>query len=371
MSKRFVAILLIGLLLTFALAACGAKAAQAPEATPAAETQLTPITVGLVTAIGGIEEKFYTALAWKGVQEAGNLFTIEASYKESANESDYAKYLDEFLSEKTDLIIAIGEEMSQAVAAAAKANPNDQFAIVDAESNAPNVRGVTFDVVAPSYMAGYLAGGMSQTGVVCVYGVQDSQGVTDYMTGFVNGADYYRRQNGVDLKILGWDVYEQKGMLLNNLANEEVGYHMAGDFFDQGCDVIFAVAKDAARGSAKAAQDEGKMFIGATVDWYDVFPEYGNVVLTSVMKNTDKAVFDNIVAYGAGSFKGGENYVGTLENNGVGLAPYHQFDDKVPQRMQEEIKQVRDNILTGHLRPAEPWIYDENNPPASEEGKKD
>ncbi len=370
MQKKFFITVMIGLLLAIAVAACGGTAAPAPTPTPIPEAQLNPITVGLVTAIGGVKEKFYSALAWKGIQEAENLFTIEASYKESSSETDYARLLDEFATEGTDLTIVVGKEMSQAVANAAKSHPDAAYAIVDSEANAPNVRGITFDIIPSSYMAGYLAGGMSQTDVVCVYGSEDTENVTDYMTGFYNGADYYRRQNGIDLKILGWDVYEKKGVLLNESATEEAGRHVAGDFFDRGCDVIFAVAQDAAKGSAQAAQEEGKMFIGATVDWYVAFPEYGNVILTSVMKRTDKAVFDNIVAYAAGSFQGGENYVGTLENLGVDLAPYHQFDDKVPQKMQEEINQVRNNILTGHLRPAEPWIYDENNPPASEEGEQ-
>lgn len=367
MSKRHLIILMIVALLALTLTACGAKNAPAPEVTPIPEAQIQSITVGLVTAIGGIEEKFYSALAWKGIQEAKNLFTIEASYKESASEADYAKLLNDFAA-NTDLTIAVGREMDEAVAQTAQAHPDASFVLVDAESNAPNVRGVTFDVIPPSYLAGYLAAGMSKTGVVCTYGAADTEGVTDYMTGFVNGADYYRRQNGVNLKILGWDVYDQTGILLNDQATAEAGHHVAGDFFDQGCDVIFAVAKDAASGSARAAQEESKMFIGATVDWYDVFPEYGNVTLTSVMKNTDKAVLDNVVAYAAGSFKDEKNYEGTLENGGVSLAPYHQFEEQIPQKMRGEIKQVENNILTGHLEPALPWIYDENNPPASEEG---
>jgi basic membrane protein A len=366
MSKRLFIILLVGLLLIVAVAACGAKATPEPESAPVSEAQLNPITVGLVTAIGGVEEKFYSALAWKGVQEAKNLFTIEASYKESNSEADYAKLLGDFASANTDLTIAAGPEMAQAVAEAAKAHPDASFAIVDAESSAPNVSGLTFDIISPSYLAGYLAGGMSQTGVVCVYGVGDSEDVTGAMTGFVNGADYYRRQNGVNMEILGWDVYEKTGMLLNDNANEDAGYHIAGDFFDRDCDVLFAVAKDAGKGSAKAAQDEGKMFIGATVDWQVAFPEYGNAILTSVMKNTDKAVFDTTVAYAAGSFEGGKNYVGTLENNGVGLAPYHQFEDKVSPQIREDLNRVKLNILTGHLKPESPWTFGENNQPEAE-----
>jgi len=366
MSKRFFVILLVGSLLIVTLAACATSATPEMEPTSPPAVELEPVTVGLVTAIGGIEEEFYSALAWKGIEEAKNLVPLEASYKESDSEADYAKYLDQFASDKTDLIITVGEEMQDALGEAAKANPDTSFMIVDAESNAPNVRGVTFDVIPPSYMAGYLAGGMSKTGVVCTFGAEDSEAYTDYMTGFVNGADYYRRQNGVNLEILGWDVYDKTGIFLSDKTSEEEAYQVTKDFIDKDCDVILAAAKEAGKGSAKAAQEANIMFIGATVDWYEAFPEYGNVVLTSVMKKTDQAVFDGILAFAAGSLATGENYKGTLENGGVALAPYHQFETKVPQGMQAEIKQVGENILTGHLRPAEPWIYDQNNPPTPE-----
>ena len=367
MSKRQFFILLIGLLaLMLAMAACGSQATPEVEPTPLPETQIETTTVGLVTAVGGVDEVFYTAQAWQGIQEAQNLFPIEASYKESASEADFAKNLNEYVSENTDLIIAVGKEMADAVADVAKAQPDANFAIVDAEFNAPNVRGITFDVVSPSYLAGYLAGGMSQTHVVCTYGEANTEYFSDYMTGFVNGADYYRRQNGVDLKILGWDVYTKEGVFLSSEASEDEGYQVAKDFFAENCDVIFAVARDAAKGSARAAQEQGKMFIGATVDWYEAFPEYGNVTLTSVMEKTDKAVFDTILSSVAGSFEGGDNYLGTMANGGVDLAPYHQFDEKVPQGMKEEINQVRDNILNGHLRPAEPWIYGTPTPDGSQ-----
>ncbi len=366
MSKRTIAIIIIVMLLTVAVAACGAKNAPESEAAPAPAAQLNPITVGLVTAVGGIEEKFYSALAWKGVQQAENLFTIDAAYKESATEGDYAKMLDAFASD-VDLTVALGEEMSTAVKEAAAAHPDANFLIIDAESNASNVRGATFEVASPSFLAGYLAAGMSKTGVVCTYGASDEEAITEYMTGFFNGADYYRRQKGANIDILGWDVYEKSGVFLEDANSEDEGYAVAKDFFDQKCDVLFAAARDAAKGSARAAQQQGALFIGATVDWYEVFPEYGNVTLTSVMKNTEKAVYDNIVAYAAGSFQGGENYIGSLENNGVMLAPYHQFEEKVPKKMQDEIIQVKNNILTGHLEPELPWIYDENNPPPAEE----
>lgn len=370
MSKRHTIIILVGLLsLMLVLSACNAPAAPETESTPIPEVKPTPVTVGLVTAVGGIDEVFYTALAWKGVREAQNLVPIEASYKESASEEDFTKNLEAFASENTDLIIAIGDEMADAVTDTAKSHPDAHFAIVDAESTASNVRGILFDVIAPSYLAGYLAGGMSQTHVVCTYGEVNEKAITNYMTGFFNGADYYRRQNGVDLEILGWDVNSKEGVFLGDGATEEEGYQTAKDFFAKDCDVIFAVAEDAAKGSARAAQEENRMFIGATVDWYVAFPAYGNVTLTSVMKKTDKAVFDTILSSVAGSFEGGSNYLGSLANNAVDLAPYHQFNEKVPQGLQAEINQVRDNILTGHLRPAEPWIYDQNNPPTTEEGK--
>jgi len=370
MSKRLLMILLVGLLLLVAISACAPPAMPETEATSAPAVELKPITVGLVTAINGIDEEFYSALAWKGIQEAQNLVPVKAEYAESQSETDYVKNLEQFVSKNTDLTISLGEEMADAVSQVASANPDASFVLIDQESTDPNVLGITFDVIPPSYMAGYLAGGMSKTGVVCIFGAEDTESITDYMTGFYNGADYYRRQNGVNLEILGWDVYSKEGTFLSDKSSEEEAYQITKDFFDKDCDVIFAVAKEAAQGSAKAAQEENKMFIGSHVDWYEAFPEYGNVILTSVMKKTDQVVFDSILSYAAGSFKGGETYEGTLQNNGVAMAPYHKFVTIVPQGMQEEINQVKENILTGHLRPAEPWIYEKTTPTA-EEGSKE
>ena len=104
------------------------------------------------------------------------------------------------------------------------------------------------------------------------------------------------------------------------------------------------------------------MFIGAIVDWYEVFPEYGNVVLTSVVKQTERAVFNTVAAKSGGSFKGGQDYVADLSNEGVALAPYHLFESKVGQGLKAEVNQVRENIQIGLLHPEEPWLYHQNNP---------
>jgi len=363
MSKNMMLFFIAGLAL---LLLAGCAQSQAPSSSPPTQTpeaiSTESFNVGLVTAMGGIEEKFFTRLAWKGIQKAGNLFPIETSYQESVSEEDFARGIDALVDQGADLIITLGAEAADATGAAAKANPDVKFAIVDAPSNAPNVRGIRFDVVGVSYMAGYLAGGMSNTGVVCTYGAANTPAVTDFMTGFVHGADYYRRQNGVDLAILGWDVYTKEGVFLQDATSEDEGYQMAQDFFAQDCDIIFAVARDAAKGSARAAQERNRMFIGVIVDWYEAFPEYGNVVLTSVMKNTDQAVFDTVAAVAGGSFRGGEDYLGDLNNNGVALAPYHRFESAVGQGLKAEVNQVRDNILVGLLRPSEPWIYEKNAP---------
>jgi basic membrane protein A len=363
MSKQRALLILFGLTLLLLLAGCSTSEAQ-PVVTPTPPPGFTPepISVGLVTAVGGIEEKFFTSLAWEGVQRARNLLPIEAAYVESASEEDFARGIDTLLNKDTDLIITVGREMAEVTEAAARAHPDVRFAIVDAPSTAPNMRGITFDVVGVSYMAGYLAGGMSQTGVVCTFGEEDVEGVTDFMTGFVNGADYYRRQNGVDLTILGWDVNTREGVFLDQRTSTEEAYRVTQAFFDQGCDVVFAAARDAGQGSARAAQEANRMFIGAVVDWYEAFPEYGNVVLTSVMKKTDDAVFATVAALAGGSFAGGEDFVASLGNDGVALAPYHLFESRVGQGLKEEVNQVRENILLGLLHPDEPWLYHQDNP---------
>ena len=305
--------------------------------------------VGMVTDLGGIDDKSFNQTAWKGVLDAMKKLPVDGVFLESQQQTDYEKNLNEFISQGKDLIITVGFLLGDATRQAAEANPDQKFAIVDYPSEAPNIRGLLFNVAEPSFLAGYLAAGMSETGVVCTYGGINIPPVVEFMKAFQKGVEYYNAQKGADVSLLGWDNATQDGAFTGNFESTDDGRRFAENFFDEGCDVIFPVAGPVGLGSAAAAKDRGLMMIGVDTDQYVSAPEFGEVFVSSVLKNMDKAVYDTIKSLTRGAFKGGENYIGTLKNGGVGLASFHDYEDKVPDDLKAELEEITNMIASGEL----------------------
>jgi basic membrane protein A len=321
--------------------------APAEEEKPEAEAKT--FTVGMVSDLGGIDDKSFNQTAWKGIEDAMKDLPVEGVFLESQQQTDYEKNINEFISQKKDLIITVGFMLGDATKKAAEANPDAKFAIVDYPSEAPNIRGLLFNVAEPSFLAGYLAAGVSETGVVCTYGGINIPPVVEFMAAFQNGVNYYNEKNGADVTLLGWDNEAQDGAFTGNFESTDDGRRFAENFFDEGCDVIFPVAGPVGLGSAAAAKDRGMMMIGVDTDQYISAPEFGSVLFTSVLKNMDKAVYDTIADLINGKFEGGENYLGTLANGGVGLAPYHDFEDKVSDELKADIESLIQDIIDGKV----------------------
>ena len=308
-----------------------------------------PVTVGLVSDVGGIDDKSFNQTAWKGVEDAIAGLGIDGVFLESQQQTDYEKNINEFLSQNKDLIVTVGFLLGDATKSAADANPDAKFAIVDSPSSAPNVRGLTFDTAQATFLAGYVAAGMTETGTVCTFGGINIPSVTDFMVGFQNGIDYYNQQKGATVQLLGWDNATNDGAFTGNFESTDDGRRFAENFFDEGCDIIMPVAGPVGLGSAAAAQERGLKLIGVDTDQFISAPEFADVWLTSAQKNMDKAVYDTIETVVNGTFEGGSDYVGTLDNEGVGLAPFHNFDGQVPADLKSELDQLRTEIVAGNV----------------------
>ena len=309
------------------------------------------LMIGQVTDVGGIDDKSFNQTAWKGLQDAISELGVQGVFLESQQQTDYEKNINEFLSQNKDLIITVGFLLADATKAAADANPDAKFAIIDSPSNAPNIKGLLFDVAQPSFLAGYLAAGMSETGTVCTYGGLNIPPVAEFMIGFQNGVDYFNAQKGAEVALLGWDNAEQDGAFTGNFESTDDGRRFAENFFDEGCDVIFPVAGPVGLGSAAAAKDRELMMIGVDTDQFVSAPEFEDVFLSSVLKNMDKSVFDTVKALQDGTLTLGDDYLGTLANGGVGLGPFHNFDSKVSDELKAELEQVQQDIIDGKIDP--------------------
>lgn len=344
MKKSMLTLLTVLILGSLLLAACGGTATQ---------TQATKkIKVCQITDTGGIDDKSFNATAWKGVQDAMTKLGVDGKYLESKEVADYEKNLNAFVAEKCDLIITVGFLIGDATKAAAEANPDLKFSIVDYSYDPAisNVVGQIFNTDEAAFLAGYLAAGVTKTGKVGTFGGLPIPTVTIFMDGFAKGVAYYNQQKGTSVQVLGWDPAKpDTGLFSNSFDDQQKGRELAVSLMDEGADIIMPVAGPVGLGAAAAIKERGNAYlIGVDSDWVLTSQEYADITLTSVMKLMDATTFQVIQSVIDGTFKGG-NVVGTLANKGVALAPYHNLDSMVPAELKAEIEQLQADIIAGKI----------------------
>jgi basic membrane protein A and related proteins len=351
------------------LAACGSSNSSAPSAgatssSAPAGSGSSAATTGkflgcMVTDTGGIDDRSFNASAWAGMQAAASANSnVSVKYLQSTTQADYVPNINTFIAQKCGIIVTVGFLMGDATQAAAKAHPSQKFAIVDFAYTPPltNVDALLFDTAQDGFLGGYLAAGMTKTGKVATFGGQKLPTVTIYMDGFYDGVQYYNQKHGKNVQVLGWNEKTQNGSFTGDFTNQTKGQTLTQTFISEGADIIFPVAGNVGLGAAKAVQQADAAAGSQKVNmmWVDVdgcvsAPQYCKYFITSVQKGIVAAVSTAVTGTANGSFKGG-NYVGTLANGGVALAPFHDFDSKVPSALKNELAQVKAGIVDGSIK---------------------
>ncbi len=145
-------------------------------------------------------------------------------------------------------VLTVGYELVPATDAAAIANPDVDFAIVDDVVDQPNVKPIVFNTAQAAFLAGYLAAGVSQTGKVATFGGGNQPPVTLFMDGFVDGVASYNAVHGTAVQALGWNKATQDGVFTGDFEDINKGLVTTQGFIDQGADVILPVAGQVGRG---------------------------------------------------------------------------------------------------------------------------
>jgi basic membrane protein A len=340
MSKKLYFLISLLVLSAMLLASCGGAGGE------------TGFKACQVTDAGGIDDKSFNATAWKGIEDAEESMGIEGKYLESQQQTDYEKNINAFLEEGCDLIVTVGFLLGDATAAAAEANPEQKFTIVDFafDPTIDNVLGQVFNTDEAAFLAGYLAAGVSQTGKVGTFGGIQIPTVTVFMDGFAVGVDYYNQQKGTNVEVLGWDPAAQTGLFTGNFESLDDGRNLGESLMDEGADIIMPVAGPVGLGTAAAVQERGGVYIiGVDSDWTQTSPEFTDITLTSVLKKMDVTTQEAIKMTMEGSFTGGV-VVGTLENAGVDLAPFHELDSMVSSDLKAELDTIRQGIIDGSIQ---------------------
>lgn len=315
-------------------------------------------TVCLVTDTQGINDRSFNATAWKGVVDAESALSIGKAFLESPDNTYYQVNIDSFVQGGCDLIVTVGFLIGEDTATAATKNPEQKFAIVDYDfydySTDPpsdvtyaNVKELTFQTDEAAFLAGYVAASVTKTGIVGTFGGVEIPTVTIFMDGFALGVEYYNQQHSTDVNLIGWDPYFRVGQFTGTFDDVYKGFERAEDLADDGADIIMPVAGGVGLGAAALARDRGDiLIIGVDSDWTISASEYSDIILTSVLKNIDVAVFDTINSVQDGIFEGGL-FIGTLENDGVGIAPFRSMEDRVPEEIKSDLVQIKADIISG------------------------
>ncbi|MGC5052550.1 BMP family lipoprotein [Micromonospora sp. DT48] len=307
-------------------------------------------TACMVTDVGGIDDKSFNASAWKGLEEAkAENSNIDIKYVASKAEADYEPNLTQYVNQDCDFILAVGGLMQDATKKIAEANPDQQFGIVDANPGVANVYPMEFDTAQAGFLAGYVAAGMSESGKVATYGGMKIPPVTIFMDGFVDGVAYYNEAKSASVQALGWNKETQNGSFTNDFVKQDEGKKVSDALVAQGADIIMPVAGGAGLGTTGAAKASGGKYntIWVDVDGCESTPDCP-AIITTVVKNIPGAVKDAVLkAAGGEKLNAEEGFVGTLANEGVSLAPYHDFDSKVPAELKAEVDKLKADIAAG------------------------
>jgi basic membrane protein A len=306
-----------------------------------------------VTDVGGVDDKGFNQLGWEGVQAAQKQLGIEGKLLESKAETDYEPNINSFIGEKCDLIITVGFLLGDATKKAAEANPDVKFSIVDYAYDpvVPNILGQVYATDEGAFLAGYLAAGVSKSGIVGTFGGVNIPPVTSFMDGFFYGVQHYNKVKGASVQVIGWDPAKKEGLFTNNFESLDDGRAFAKNLHDEGADIVMPVAGPVGLGSAALADELGVdalKIIGVDADQYLTDPEKKHVYLTSVLKRIDSTVIEAIKETQEGKFQGGV-IVGTLKSGGIGLAPYHDLDSAVPAELKTEIEALSKGIQDGTI----------------------
>jgi len=293
--------------------------------------------VGLVLDRGGKDDKSFNSSAFQGATQAQNKLGIVLKYVEATDDNSYETLMRAFAQRNFDLIIGIGFAQMEAVKKVAAQFPQRHFAIVDSEVAAPNVRSLMFEEHQGAYLVGAIAALTSKSGKIGFVGGMDVPLIRRFALGYEAGAKKVNPQISVTANYVG--------VTSEAWNNPPKGKELALSQYDAGVDVIFAAAGASGLGVFDAAEDRKKLAIGvdSNQDWTKP-----GLILTSMLKRVDQAVYSTIEEAKAGNFTGGVKRFG-LANRGIDYSVDHYNAKILTAPVRERAEQLKEDIIAGKI----------------------
>jgi basic membrane protein A and related proteins len=323
--------------LMLGLAACGDDDDDGGGGGDTAAEEQPSIKAGVVTDIGGLNDRSFNMLANKGIKQAQAELGVDTRVLISKSNGDYVPNLTTLAQQQFDLIVPVGFLMADATNTVASKLPNANFAIVDysatlLKDKPKNVQGLLFKEQEAGYLAGYLAGLWAKDNnakAVSTVGGQKIPPVDHYIAGFQAGA---KKANPGIQTLNGYS---------QDFVDQAKCKEIALDQIAKGSKVVFQVAGGCGLGALDAAKEKGVQGIGVDADQAYL----GDHILTSALKKVDVAVFEAVKRAQEGNFEGGTDVIATVENGGVGLGKI----SAAGQQYADQVKEIQDQIAAGEI----------------------
>ncbi len=329
MSRWFLTGMVILVIVSVALIGCSS------------DEETEGMQIGLVTDVGRINDRSFNQSAWEGVEQAAEELGAETKYIETKDSKDYADNMQQFIDEDYDVIVTVGFALGDATTKAAKENPDIQFIGVDQwqGEELDNVTGLIFHEDHSGYLAGALAASLSESGTIAgVFGTDLVPPVVAFKEGYEAGA----KATNPDIHIVS--TYHPGGIDVA-FTDPEWGAATAAQAIDQGADVVFAAGGSTGNGALEeTATHEGFWCIGVDSDQWETVPGAHACLVSSAMKLITPGIVELVNLAKEDNFPGG-NYFG-----GAGLAPFHDFEDQIPQDLKDKLEEIDKGLKDGSIK---------------------
>lgn len=301
--------------------------------------------IGLVTDVGRVNDRSFNQSAWEGVQQAAKELKLNAEtdikYIETKDAKDYEDNMRQFATEGYNVIVTVGFALGDATIKMAKEYPNINFIGVDQfqSETLPNLTGLVFNEDKSGYLAGVLAASLTKSGTIAgVFGTDLVPPVVAFKEGYENGAKSVKP----DIKIIS--TYHP-GEISQAFTDPEWGAATAAQAIDQGADVVFGAGGMTGNGALEeVATHAGLYCIGVDSDQWETVPGAQPCLVSSAMKMITPGVVELVKMAKDGNFPGGNHF------GGAGLAPYHDFDSKIPADVKSKIESVDKGLKDGSIK---------------------
>ncbi len=339
-------VLVVGLVLALVAVACGGSGGGGGGGGQGGGSDIRP---GLVLDIGGLGDDGFNDSAYAGLQRAEKDLGVKGDYLESTAPTDYTDNLTQLAESGFNPVIAVGFLMTEDLTQVSEQFPDTQFAIVDSVVDTPNTIDLIFREQEGSYLAGVVAGLMTQEDteyttsdekVVGFLGGQTGPLIEKFQAGYEAGV----KSVCPDCEVL----VKYTGSTPEAFVDPARGKEISLQQISQGADIIYHASGNTGSGLFDAATQEKIFAIGVDLDQAKLFKEAP--ILTSVVKRVDNAVYGTIKGVSDGEQPKGTTVDRGLKEGGLSLAPYGRFDSMVPQEVKDEVDKAKKGIIAGDIK---------------------